>query len=261
MQLDLNNIDKSIRAIKKQDVEMGLIINPIIDQFHLVDNEILEVCQIGKFLYCINPNLRITDKPKPPNPDFIIKVENKTIGLEHTSIIDKDKALTVFSIKNLLNKVASEYKLEHPDHKICASFHIKDDSLVIKKNNKNTLIKTIKNFVNEAVLGNFENQPDFITNITIMPNSIMSFSYIETNFKGNSLTIKDLKDAIEIKETKLTRYYKQSNMIDEFWLVLMVGSLHSASFELDENIDYRSESMFDSIYLMSDFSEEIIKIK
>jgi hypothetical protein len=94
-----------------------------------------------------------------------------------------------------------------------------------------------------------------------MPNSIVSFSYLENNFKGRVLTIADLQNAISIKETKLQRYYRQSNSINEFWLVLMVGSLNSASFELDRNIDDRTESIFDRVYLMSDFGEEIIEIK
>lgn len=41
----------------------------------------------------------------------------------------------------------------------------------------------------------------------------------------------------------------------------MVGSLNSASFEPAENTDYRTESKFDRVYLMSDFNEEIIEIK
>jgi len=59
----------------------------------------------------------------------------------------------------------------------------------------------------------------------------------------------------------LEKYYSQSNSINEFWLVLVVGSLNSASFELNKSIEYRMESKFDRVYLMSDFSEEIIEVK
>ena len=94
-----------------------------------------------------------------------------------------------------------------------------------------------------------------------MRNSIVSFSYLENDFSSDKLTILDLKNSILTKETKLKKYYSQSNLINEFWLVLMVGSLNSASFELDENVDYRTESIFDKVFLMSDFSEEIIEVK
>ena len=42
---------------------------------------------------------------------------------------------------------------------------------------------------------------------------------------------------------------------------MIIGSLNSSSFELDDNTDYRTESIFDKVYLMSDFSEKIIEIK
>ncbi len=261
MKIDLNNIEKSLDAFRKQESEMGLIINPIINKFNLEDKEKLEVCQIGKFLYRINPELRIADKPKPPNPDFILKIDSQTIGLEHTRIVDPTKSQKFFSISNLFDSAAKEYKLNNPDSSICATFRLKNDNLDFGQWNKKELIKTINSFVNEAIKGNFQNQPDFIDEIVIMPNSIVSFSYLENNFKGNKLTIADLKKAISIKETKLQKYYRQSNLIKEFWLVLMVGSLNSASFELDENVDYRAESIFDKVFLMSDFSEKIIEIK
>ena len=80
MKIDLNDIETGIEALKKQSHDMDLIINLIINKYNLQNKEKLEVCQIGKFLYRINPELRIADKPQPPNPDFILNVGNKKIG-------------------------------------------------------------------------------------------------------------------------------------------------------------------------------------
>ena len=70
MRIDLNDIQNGIDAIKKQIQSIGHIINPIINKFNIQDKEKLEVCQIGKFLFQINPELRIEDKPQSPNPDW-----------------------------------------------------------------------------------------------------------------------------------------------------------------------------------------------
>jgi hypothetical protein len=51
--------------------------------------EILEVCQIGKFCK-INSEIKILEKPKPPDPDFIVEYQSKIIGLEHTRIFTED---------------------------------------------------------------------------------------------------------------------------------------------------------------------------
>ncbi len=254
-------MEKVIDAIKKQRAEMGLIINPLINNYKLEDKEILEVCQVGKFLYKINPELRIADKPKPPNPDFIFKVDNKIIGLEHTRIVDPTRSQIFFSISNLFDSAAKEYNVNYPSNYISATFRLKNDKLEFRQQDKKQLIKKINSFVNDAIKGNYDNQPDFIKRIAIVPNSIVSFSYLEDSFSVEKLTIEDLKSAISIKETKLKKYYQQSSLINEFWLVLMVGSLNSASFELDENTNYKTASIFDKVFLMSDFSEEIVEIK
>jgi hypothetical protein len=261
MKIDLNDIEKSIAALKRQDNDMSLIINPIIEKYSLEDKEKLEVCQIGKFLYKINPELRIMDKPKPPNPDFVLKVDNKIIGLEHTRIVDAEKSQSFFSISNLFDTAAKEYKRNNPDSNICATFRLKNDTLDFGQRDKKELIKIINAFVDEAKNGNYQNQPDFIDEIVLMPNSVVSFSYLENNFRGKPLTIHDVQNAISIKETKLQKYYRQSNLINEFWSVLMVGSLNSTSYELDEQVNYKTESLFDRVYLMSDYSEEIIEVK
>jgi hypothetical protein len=261
MRIDLNDIESGIEALKKQSHDMGLIINPIINKYNLQDKEKLEVCQIGKFLYHINPELRISDKPQPPNPDFILKIDNKIIGLEHTRIIDSKKSKSVYSISNLFDTAAKEFTIENPDSKVCATFRLKNDTLDFTKRNKEKLIKLINQFVSEAINQNYQNQPDFIDEIVIMPNDVVSFSYLENNFLGKTLTTIELQRAISTKENKLEKYYRQSNSINEFWLVLMVGSLNSASFELNKNTDYMTESKFDRVYLMSEFSEEIIEIK
>ncbi len=261
MKIDSNGTEALIEALKKQSDEVDLIINPIINKYNLQDKEKFEVCQIGKFLYLLNPELRIADKPQPPNPDFILKVENKTIGLEHTRIVDPEKSQGFYSISNLFDEAAKKYQKSNPESKICATFRLKNDTLNFEKRDKRNIIDTINTFVNEAKNGDFKNQPDFIDKIVIMPNSVISFSYLENNFRGKKLTHLKLQNAISIKETKLEKLYSQSNSINEFWLVLIVGSLNLASFELDESIDYRMESKFDRVYLMSDFSNEIIEVK
>jgi len=54
-------------------------------------------------------------------------------------------------------------------------------------------------FVNEVKNGNFQNQPNFIDEIVIMPNSVVSFSYLENNFRGKSLALLELQNTISIK--------------------------------------------------------------
>ncbi|EHO13223.1 hypothetical protein [Myroides odoratimimus] len=68
-----------------------------------------------------------------------------------------------------------------------------------------------------------------------------------------------LEEAIR-KKTRLKVYQKEEIEISEYWLVLLIGSLSSASYDLKENESYEMQSEFDRVYLMTDFDAEIIRI-
>ena len=90
-----------------------------------------------------------------------------------------------------------------------------------------------------------------------MANSV-AFSYLENNFIGEKLTNEELIKSLQNKEAKLKKYYTQNINIDEFWLVLMIGSLSSASFELKTIIfTIEPESTFDKVFLVEDFNMKI----
>ena len=86
MRIDINAVKKLLIDSKVESDGLGKIINPIIEKYNLPKKEIIEVCQIGKFIYKVDSEIIITEKPNPPRPDFIIKNDSKYIGLEHTRI-------------------------------------------------------------------------------------------------------------------------------------------------------------------------------
>jgi len=261
MKAGLHHIENNIPDIRQKKKALGLIINPVLQKFILLDKEITEVMQIGKFLYKIDPKLRITDKPSPPSPDFILSIDNKTIGLEHTQIIDKINAQKYFSILNLFKDAAKIFQKQNPDKKFAAVFRVQNDALTYQQKNKKKLIEIINLFVLDTINGKHTLQPDFITEIQLNEYDGVSYTYLEDHFHAKPLTIKELKQAISIKEEKLEKYYRQSSSIQEFWLVLMVGSHNSASFEPDDKINYKTSSVFDKVFLMEDFKDKIIRVK
>jgi len=76
-----NDLEELIKLSKVKLEELGQIINPILEKFSLNEKEILEVCQVGKFVLCIDSVISIEDKPQPPDPDFIVKYLKSAITL------------------------------------------------------------------------------------------------------------------------------------------------------------------------------------
>lgn len=254
------DIKKLISDFKKEHTELGEIINPILKKYDLEKKEFLEVCQIGKFIYKINSEMRITDKPKPPSPDFIIEHASKLIGLEHTRI-PTDNAENYYKVITLFNYAEDIYRAKFPNETIHATISIQNDNIDYSQENKKELATEIANYVYNFNKGIQTERPFYISVIRTTIYSKVTFTYKEINWEGPYLTKERLETEIRKKEKKLDNYKKGQSETSQYWLVLLIGSLNSASYQLNENENYETQSDFDRVYLMTDFDAEIIRVK
>lgn len=259
IRIDKEELKKLFESAKKERRELGQIIYPIIEKFELNKQELLEVCQVGKFVYKIDSNIKIVDKPKPPNPDFIIEFDNKLIGLEHTQILTDD-AHRYFKIKTLLDYAEQIFEKKYPKINIHATISVRNDEWNYSQKNKPKLAEQIADYIQWTRLKIDFELPKEITKIKLMRHSQVSFSYKEENWQSKYLTRERLKIEIEKKEAKILGYKTSEKQLTEFWLVLLIGSLSSVSYELNELENYRMESKFDRVYLMADFYAKIIRV-
>ncbi|WP_140485160.1 hypothetical protein [Flavobacterium sp. GSA192] len=259
MKIELSEVKKIIDHHKKEKTELGNIILPIIDKYNLPDKEILEVCQIGKFVYKINSEIKILEKPKPPDPDFIIEYQSKIIGLEHTRIFTED-VVNYNKVNSLIKYSEKLYTSKFPNEKLFAQISIVDDKLEYKETEKRNLATEIVEYIHNLSKGINENKPSFISKVKISIHSQISFSYNEKNWQGPYLTQTRLEKEIRKKERKIKNYKSSNTQISEYWLVLFIGSLSSVSYQFDENENYETKTEFDKVFLMTDFDAEIIKI-
>lgn len=262
MKLKINK-DEIIRIVensKKETAGLGEVIKPILEKYELEKKEILEVCQIGKFVYKIDTDIRIIEKTQPPSPDFIIRHKNKQIGLEHTQIVTED-ASRYFKIKSLLEYSEQVFKSKYPNLNVHATISILNDQLDYKQSEKAELAENIADFVQFIKSGHKFDLPDYITEIKTTIHSHVSFTYRERNWQSKYLTRERLKQEITKKEKKISGYKNSEFNLEEHWLTLLIGSLSSVSYELNEMEDYKMDSNFDRVYLMADFDSIIIRIK
>ncbi|SFB13814.1 hypothetical protein SAMN05660845_1822 [Flavobacterium swingsii] len=259
MKIELSEVKKIIQHHKKEHTELGKIILPIIEKYNLPDKEILEVCQIGKFVYKINSEIKILEKPKPPDPDFIIEYQSKTIGLEHTRIFTED-VINYNKVNSLIKYSEKLFANKFPDEKIFAQISIIDDKLDYKETEKRNLANEIVTYIYNLAKGIDEIKPPFISKVKLTIHSQISFSYNEKNWQGPFLTQARLEREIRKKERKIKNYKSGNTNISEYWLVLFIGSLSSISYQFDENENYETNTEFDKVFLMTDFDAEITMI-
>ena len=258
--INKDDLKKMIENSKNESTKLEEIINPIIEKYDLENKEVLEVCQIGKFVYKIDSEIRITEKPQPPSPDFIIIHKNKQIGLEHTQILTDD-ASRYFKVKRLLEYSEKVFEKKYPNTNVHATISIMNDKLDFKQSEKAELANKIADFVQWTRNETEFDFPDYIIGIRTTRHSQVSFSYKEKDWRAEYLTRDRLQQEILKKERKISNYKKSEFELSEYWLTLLIGSLSSVSYELNEMENYEMESKFDRVYLMADFKAKIVRIK
>lgn len=258
-EINRESINKLIESIENESDNLGEIILPILSKFELEKKEVLEVCQIGKFVKIMGAKFGIKDKPKPPSPDFTIKYQDKLIGLEHTRIFTEE-ASTYFKIKTLLDYAEQIFEQKYPNTNVHATFSILNDKWDYSQNEKPGLAKEIADMVQLKRLGKEFQLLENITRIKTSKHSQVSFSYKEKNQQDNYLTKARLLQEVKKKEGKISGYKTNITELHEYWLVLVIGSLSSVSYKLDEMIDYTIESDFERVYLMNDFDVKVIRV-
>lgn len=258
--MDKIDIENLLHDFNKERDELGKIIFPIVEKYNLPQKELIEVCQIGKFIYKLNENLFIIDKPNPPRPDFILKNHSKLIGLEHTRIFSENSE-KYNRIRSLFEYSEKVFAKLYPNEKVFASISIYNDIFEYKQFEKRELAENIAQYIQSLITNQEGQKPDFIENIKLMKHSNVSFNFDEKNWQGPYLTNERLNEEIKKKEAKLQIYKRNESEISEYWLILLIGSLSSVSYQLNENEDYKNDSDFDRVYLMADFDAKIIRVK
>jgi hypothetical protein len=212
-----------------------------------------ELFQLGKFIYCLkDDSIEIVDVDCE-SPDFILKANNKLVGLELIDIKD-EKINKPKTTEDLLEKAKQKFQELYPDIKIFASFSFKNKELTFNKKNKDRIINEICIAAYNCYIGKFD-YPDFISDIKINNYKHLDFSYLWVGYVRD-LDSTIVYDKIQKKEAKIESY-KLNSGIDEQWLLMVIqhGAPNSFDFENINELEYSSK--FDRVYLLEEIAIEL----
>lgn len=191
-------------------------------------------------------------------PDFIVQINDKTIGIELTKLHTGD-AQRIGSYKELLSKSASLFEQKYPEIKLLANIELSDDLIVTKEKSKQ-LHEEICEIVYGVLKGNQPELPSYMLRVHTMPHTGIDFELMGADWVPN-LYISTVNKAVQNKEAKIQKYRDNTNA-QEIWLVPFVSGASPESWynELVHD-DELVESSFNYIYFLNVFKKEIIKFK
>ncbi len=257
--LDIEKLKNQIAQFKTESNSVREIISPFLSD-DLSTAKTIELSHLGKFLYKLDGKYNI--KSLTESPDFIIKNEDKEIGVEIVGIYNRNVESEKF--KYQLIKLSEQKFIEkHPDINFLANIYFKDEELKLQKHQLLEEAEKIANDVyNIYINQNLFQFSDIIEKIKMIRHSHLSFSYNPGGFLVNCLIPELVKKTISKKEEKFISY-EQKNL-DEIWLLIVVSHSSPESYEIfeeDEHLFKNYDSKFDKVYILEDFKARIYCLK
>lgn len=259
--IDVNNFNESIRQAKrtldKESERLKEVVSPFLSG-SLNKKEVVEICNLGKFILNTNEPIKIISKNE--SPDFLVDYNGKIVGIELEAIFNRKFVQDVKSKQQLLENAANEFRQRFPSLNIFVNFEFKNDFLVRQSDKKDHIEKIVK-YVYGLMTNSASNKPDFIESVHTMKHTRLNFSYNQGAYFVNHINDKLIEEAIQKKERKFDNYVENSKT-EHQWLLIIIDSGTTESYATDEDTQLKKvSSKFERIYLVEDFSNQIARTK
>ncbi|QMU31217.1 hypothetical protein [Adhaeribacter radiodurans] len=216
--------------------------------------KILEVCHTGKFLMFFK-NLKIQKLYE--RPDFILAQDDILIGLEHEVLLSQSHKEKEGFYDNIFSMVEEDLRSEKQLPNFLANCYL-NKYLDFQPKHKPEIRTILKDVITEFVLTNQLVENPLIDRIFKMPHSQISLCPNLGAWWQQNLSEQNLLEAIMKKEEKVIDYKKAG--CDKLWLLIVVGSTGESSYEIPDNLNFLFESVFDKVFLLEDFNNNLYQI-
>jgi ribosomal protein L23 len=228
-----------------------------------------ELTDIGRFIVAWPDKLRLIVPEKPLEyPDFIIQFLERTVGIEHTRLINPTLKATFNSAKQLITEAETILKNRNLDYKCTVNIFINFSKPVINETNfynrkftrkeQKQMSITIADYVQGLLLNQAPEKPIFIekTVITSSQDSRIDLIIAE-DYIAKEGFLELLKARVLAKEAKFDNYIS-ATALDSCWLLVIIDGVSSFSgFDLQEVQKIQTSNKFEKIILFETFSSKI----
>jgi len=226
-----------------------------------------ELLSLGKFILVSQLDMQIVVPEKELKyPDFIVKLERKSIGIEHTRLINEKMIGATKTAKQFLQGALLLLQQDHSDLSGIVNVEIDFTVPVIGKktfytrgfttDERNQLKKTLADYIYSVLIHEHGTMPDYIKAVDIgeNPGFPLSIELSERYFAIGGFK-ELLLDRIAAKEKRYKSYHVHSQL-DRIWLFVVLDGVSSHSgFDLkNELFLYEGKSEFELIIVFDVFN-------
>lgn len=238
-------------------------------QAHTSADKFEELTDIGRFIIAWPDKLSLIIPDIPLEyPDFTVQVSGRTIGIEHTRLINPILKAAFNSAKQLIKEAETILKNRNLDYKRTVNIFINFSKPVVnesdfhnrnftRKEKKQTSL-AIADYIEGLLLEKAPEKPKFIEDVVITTSQDSRIDLILAEEYIAKEGFVDLLNArIKAKEAKYDNYISVT-ALNSCWLVVIIDGVSSFSgFDLQELKEIQSSNKFEKIILFETFGSKI----
>lgn len=271
------NIQDGINAAKENWLAVKALTDPYIDFLKAIPkitkDKFEEVLDLGRFIIALDKGLEIIIPSKLlPYPDFIVKQNNRLIGIEHTRLVKPQSKAIINGVRQFIENAHDLLAKRNPNLTGTVNLFFDFDKPVIGKHNfinrrftiaeKKQVAEMIADYIESTLSYGVYPKPSFISFIGKSPNPDLRLDII----LGEKYIAKDgfkelLLERISDKEIKTNNYLITAD-VGQCWLLIVIDGVSSYSgFDLKTEVfPVIKESKFEKIILFETFSGDLYSI-
>jgi len=236
---------------------------------HTSSDKFEELTDIGHFIVAWSDKLDLIVPDEPLEyPDFTVQLSGRTIGIEHTRLINPTLKAAFNSANQLITEAEAIVKNRNLDYKRTVNIFINFSKPVVNEKNfhnrnftrkekKQTSI-AIADYIEGLLFEKVSEKPIFIDDVVITMSQdsridlVLAEEYIA---KDGFLDL--LNTRIQAKEAKFDNYISAA-ALNSCWLLVIIDGVNSFSgFDLQELKEIQSSNKFEKIILFETFGSKI----
>ena len=240
-------------------------------QAHTSADKFEELTDIGRFIVAWPDKLDLIVPDEPLEyPDFTVQSSGRTIGIEHTRLINPSLKAAFNSAKQLITEAETILKNRNLDYKRTVNIFINFSKPVINESNfhnrnftrkeKKQISISIADYIESLLLAKAPEKPIFIEDVVITSSQDSRIDLILAEEYIAKEGFLDLLNArIDAKEAKFDNYI--SAALNSCWLLVIIDGVSSFSgFDLQELKEIQSNNKFEKIILFETFGSKIFTL-
>lgn len=255
-----------VKSLQEEKIKIAEIINPFYNQLKSINTKdsnkkAYELIDLGKFLWYSKLETDVKIIECAEQPDFLVKYQDKVIGIEHTGIYDDETVAQIRSIRKVIKKCQEKLNAERGEIVGLFNLIVVPEKFMTKvKFSEDKIIATINQYVISIFDNTVTEQPDFISEIIKADYPSLELTLGEKYWLAE-LTPEIISKTISKKESKIETY-KSSKNIKECWLLIVSdGASSDSSFDIKLKKLPTHLTAFDKVFIFDNFKGRIIEGK